>query len=89
MPQYEVNARHARKQSGLEIIYMSPVVTPEDREAWEAYSVENQGWIESARQIGKGRQQEYNIPGNIAPFITKVNLTSGRIVPVSYSKQVR
>lgn len=47
---FETVARHAREQSGIESIVYSPLVRDADRQAWENYSVANQGWIQQSIQ---------------------------------------
>lgn len=104
MPHFEVNAYHARKQSGLEIIHMNPLVSALHRSDWEAYSVQHQGWMETARQIESVRehpQQAINhdnshypggaggIPGSIAPFISAVDMERGIFGPADFSRPVR
>ena len=51
IPLFEVDGHHARTQSGIEVFALIPLVYPEQRQAWEKYSVENQGWLEESRKI--------------------------------------
>lgn len=49
---FETIGRHAREQSGMELLVYSPLVRSDMRQAWENYSVANQGWVqESIRQF--------------------------------------
>lgn len=51
MPLFEVNARHARLQSGTIALGYVPLVKTHQKNHWEKYSVENQWWIKESREL--------------------------------------
>jgi hypothetical protein len=51
LPMFEVAGRHALSQSRTEIVFYTPFVTGDEKEAWERYAWENQGWLEESRKI--------------------------------------
>lgn len=73
MPTFEANAHHAMSQSGMRAISIIPIVKKEDRAAYEAYAVKNQGWVADARQLVLDGQDESVAAaykeGSITPFI--------------------
>jgi len=48
LPSFEGLASSFREVSGASQISMSPVVADSEKEAWEQYSVDNQGWIQES-----------------------------------------
>jgi hypothetical protein len=51
IPAFEIIGESVRTQTGLEIIAFCPIVTVDDVEAWESYSVSHaQEWLEESRQ---------------------------------------
>jgi hypothetical protein len=72
VPKFEVYGRHARLQSGIETFTFNPFITDETRAAWQAYSIQNQGWLKESRDIflggDEGNHQDY-IDGPITPII--------------------
>jgi hypothetical protein len=51
IPAFEVIGESVRTQTGLEIIAFCPIVTVDDVEVWEAYSISHaQEWLEESRQ---------------------------------------
>lgn len=87
MEHFEVNADHARKQSGAEIVTTLPLVKQEQAEAWSRYSVENIGWIDSSRAIAASGQENLDSAlsedKTIVPFIYRANETGGTIPSTS------
>ena len=51
MPLFEVNARHARIQSGAEALGFVPLVQKDQKAEWESYTKQNQWWIEESRGL--------------------------------------
>lgn len=45
IPSFEDQADHLRRQTQAEWVSFSPIVTEQDRESWQNYSVQHQGWI--------------------------------------------
>ncbi|GKY99152.1 hypothetical protein MPSEU_000870700 [Mayamaea pseudoterrestris] len=73
---FETIARHAREQSGMESLVYSPIVRDNDRQAWETYSVNHQGWIDQSMEQFKPSPSlvssevvEYDIMDPIFPSI--------------------
>lgn len=50
VPDFAVRGLTTRQQMKAETLGLVPVVTSENRQDWETYSVENQGWILEARE---------------------------------------
>jgi hypothetical protein len=64
LPHYENRASGFMYTTGADFLALSPVVTDETRALWEAYSVDNQGWI--AESLGvKPEDISLNIPNKI------------------------
>lgn len=76
LPMFEVAGQHARTQSRNELLSFAPFVGGDEKEAWERYALENQGWIEQGRKIRLESDQnaqvtsfvEGSIPTNIVEF---------------------
>ena len=64
MPLFEVNARHARIQSGAEVVGFAPLVEYHEKATWAKYSVENQWWIEESRGLDL-EDDDYDLEGDI------------------------
>jgi len=75
MPLFEVNARHARMESGVEAVGVLPYVSQEQQKAWEKYSVQNQWWIEESRGLDLGDEVEKPgyIKAPIFPFMYELD----------------
>eukprot|EP00977_Amphora_coffeiformis_P000685 scaffold149_cov179-Amphora_coffeaeformis.AAC.8 len=52
---FEIKAAHARVNSFSEVILFMPYVRQRFHDEWEAYSVENQGWIAQSQRLYKER----------------------------------
>jgi hypothetical protein len=50
-PDFAVLASKARLQSDAIILSVTPVVTKENRRKWEAFSMENQGWVNESMRV--------------------------------------
>jgi hypothetical protein len=85
VPKFEILGESTRKQSGMEIVAFTPMVTEENVPAWLKYSIDNQGWMDDSREVvvssGEGslHVSDY-LPGGIMPFIFDFDETS-QIVP--------
>jgi hypothetical protein len=42
---FEIKGAHTRLDSATELVIFAPMVSDENRERWEEYSVDNQGWL--------------------------------------------
>ena len=73
LPRFQAQAALARNQtSAAYSISLLPLVTNQDRLAWQNYSVENQGWVQQGMDyLGANKNAT-----PIRPFITNLNLTS-------------
>ena len=49
MPNFEVNAHNARRQSSVEVIFLNHMVTAATKQAYEMYTLKHQGWIQESR----------------------------------------
>ena len=78
MPLFEVNAHHARRMAGMETIGLCPIVKRDQRQAWEAYSLMNYGWIEESRGLilDKTANNTLYQEANIMPIVYKLSNTS-------------
>jgi hypothetical protein len=60
---FEIKGAHTRLDSATELILFAPMVTDENREKWEEYSVEHQDWlmksIEQVRQTNTWFEDEF------------------------------
>jgi hypothetical protein len=51
VPKFEVMAGGAREQSGMEMLFSSPIIQQSQYNAWINYSAANQGWVNESRQL--------------------------------------
>jgi hypothetical protein len=73
-PTFETLCTAAREQGGFEVIFYEPLVNGSSLEAWNLYSVENQGWMEASRQTaisygGGGLKSSDYIESPIQPAV--------------------
>jgi hypothetical protein len=80
MPLFETNAGHLREEENVEVIAFHPLVRHIERADWEAYSVQEQGWIGQARAINtsphindNGIQNDVYYDEGFTPFIQETN----------------
>jgi len=88
VPTFEVNAHHARLQSGIELFAFLPLVYPEQLKKWETYSVLNQDWMKVSRAFvldgeGDGTLQTTSyVDSQISEKVFEVDANGNRrIVP--------
>ena len=68
LPRFEAQASLARNQSNAgHIIVLQPLVTNDQRQAWEKYAVENQWWVQEGLDYLGIHENASRIP----PYITK------------------
>ena len=76
VPHFEIRGQRARKESLSETFGFSPLVAVDEKEEWEAYSIQNQGWVLEGRgiDVDDPSQAEF-LPTTpiIPPEITYVN----------------
>jgi hypothetical protein len=69
LPDYEHRARRFLVTTAADLLAICPIITEETRAIWEAYSVDNQGWIAESLARGSGIKAEdtsfVNIPNKI------------------------
>ena len=86
MPFFEVNAHHARKASGIEVLAMCPLVQGGVREQWEQYSLQNAGWIEESRGIVLDDEDGLDVTNygdaSILPFVFELDYSAESPFPV-------
>jgi hypothetical protein len=46
MPHFDLHAREAEELTGIELLVFSPIVPYEEKDGWEEYAWDNQGWIQ-------------------------------------------
>jgi hypothetical protein len=63
LPHYEVQAGSLLDISGADFLALSPIVTDDTRELWEAYAIANQGWILESRAFVGDLEEGVEIPG--------------------------
>jgi hypothetical protein len=85
VPKFEILGESTRRQSGMEIVAFTPIVTEENVPAWLNYSSANQGWMDESRKVvissGEGSLQVSDyLPGGIMPFIFEFDETS-QLIP--------
>jgi hypothetical protein len=72
IPHYEVRGEHFMKVSDANLIAFTPLVSEENLELWNTYSVENQGWIKES-YVHRGEEDRTASP--IKPYIYRDNST--------------
>jgi hypothetical protein len=77
LPFFEVRAQEARYQSGVEVVAFAPLVSKEDKDAWEAYAVDNQGWIQEGLEF---QDSDTPAPGHIPESVFPREEEEGRIL---------
>ena len=82
-PDYEYRAGNVVKQSQLLELMLLPKVATEEKEAWEKYAVENQGWIAEGLAIQEGLPVEEIDVNPIVPIM----LTLEDEVPVPETRE--
>ena len=92
LPNFEIQAETAREQTQVEFLLFAPLVTHEDRFAYEAYTRQNQWWIEESRNITLKKQgtlvetsdyvTDEEIPGYISQNINSGQKGNGTYVPI-------
>jgi hypothetical protein len=85
VPKFEILGESTRRQSGMEVVAYTPMVTEENVPAWLNYSIANQGWMDESRKVavssGEGSLQVSDyLPGGIMPFIFEFDETT-QIIP--------
>ena len=55
IPDFPIRGLAARQQMNVDAIGLIPLVSKSDRQSWETYATENQGWIQYARMWEKDR----------------------------------
>jgi hypothetical protein len=66
VPQFEAQARHAMDKSGATSLSLAPLMKGSQQAEWEAFSVQNQGWVqEGFKHTGTTAQP----PASIMPFV--------------------
>lgn len=59
LPLFEVNARNARGQSGMDLVAFLPLVSLWQRALWEDYSGSSQGWISASQKLERNSNQNF------------------------------
>lgn len=77
VPMFEVQGEHARRASGIEALTFAPLVTAEQRQEWEAYAVQHQGWIAQSRDVSLSGQE----------LLQRSQYLEGPITPILYQHE--
>jgi hypothetical protein len=69
LPFFELRTKDLRReQSGVEVVVFAPLVSKDSKEEWEAYSIENQGWLQEGLDYqGSGSTVAGRIPELVFP----------------------
>ena len=51
VPAYEITGGYADGMGGIMLAALAPLVKAEEKERWEAYSVEHQGWLQESEYL--------------------------------------
>lgn len=51
IPNFEVQGQDALEHTGARLLSICPIVTTDNRDEWETYSVENQDWIQESIEV--------------------------------------
>jgi hypothetical protein len=70
MPHFDLHAREAEELTGIELLVFSPIVPYEEKDGWEEYAWENQGWIQEDLDLLGAQGVD---PGNISRHIHSYN----------------
>jgi hypothetical protein len=71
VPQFEIQGTYARQTSGIEVLTFSPLVSEDQRVAWETFAWENQHWLDESRAFVLSNNQELLQTNNY--FETPIN----------------
>jgi hypothetical protein len=85
VPKFEILGESTRRQSGMEMVAFSPIVSEDNVPVWLNYSIANQGWMDESREVvvssGEGSLQVSDyLPGGIMPFIFEFDKSS-QLIP--------
>ena len=59
VPAYELKAGYADGMGGIMLAALAPLVKAEDKQLWEKYSVEHNGWFEESNYIRTVNSKTY------------------------------
>lgn len=83
VPLFEITGHTARSESGLEMASYTPIVTEGQRADWQAYALQEIGWIEQSRQFLTGKGADPVITGStntaVRPFVWQHDETGSEI----------
>jgi len=76
---FEVYGDRARHRSGIEVIIFTPLVKASQKDSYEEFAKNNQGWVQESRRtvLLKGDRDPVYLPGSISPFIYHRSGTNG------------
>jgi len=90
VPHFEILGSHVRAISRVEMFAFVPLITEEQRVAWQTYADQQQGWVAESRDFAVSRARAHGTAGAaeepmymaepIVPFIYQQNET-GHVVP--------
>jgi class 3 adenylate cyclase len=75
-PDFEIQTSENINLSDAELIAFAPIVSKEEKVSWEAFAVENQGWIQEGLDVqGLGEVSPGEIAEEVYPFSEEVDMT--------------
>jgi hypothetical protein len=80
---YEVTGRQARRAANLTHVSLVLIVSNSEREKWNQYSVDNQGWIQTSRNqyAAASLNDEYLSSGRRLQAVTQNRTYNGEAIP--------
>jgi hypothetical protein len=80
-PDFEIQTSEVSNLSEAELIAFAPIVTKEEKSNWEAFAIENQGWIQEGLDVqGLGDVSPGRIAEALYPFSDEVDTTQDQEV---------
>jgi hypothetical protein len=79
LPDFEAKGEQLVELSGALYFSLNPVVTEENREAWEEYTIQNHEWL--ADSLSHWHLQEMINQTIVSPFIYRRDVATGEAIP--------
>lgn len=72
VPMFEIQGEHTRRASGIEVLSFSPIVLEDQREAWEQYARDHQGWLAESRDVSLSGDELFQRTNYLETDITPI-----------------
>jgi hypothetical protein len=69
---FEIQGEHTRRASGIEVLSFSPIVLEDQREAWEQYARDHQGWLAESRDVSLSGDELFQRTNYLETDITPI-----------------